>query len=286
MKWIWKRLEPAAPLPSEARSNPPTPGDPTDSGAELHEPGSSLASELPFSHLAIPIGSTPLNGPSQSVPECETNLAECVGRSAEPLTTAELPHETSGPPTSSMNESDERRARAGEAMTVVSQRVSEIATRQGELARMFESRVHANDVQAKALERLHDELQSYKLQFMRQEMLPLLKDIIYCYDFAAGELERLKTNEEAGRPESLAKALEHMRQMVQDVLFKYDVELYRGETDEFDRKVQQCVQTVPTMNQADDKKVAAVGHVGFKSASEDTVIRKEQVTVYKYSPAP
>jgi molecular chaperone GrpE (heat shock protein) len=82
----------------------------------------------------------------------------------------------------------------------------------------------------------------------------------------------------------LAQALAHLKQMVEDVLFKYDVEPYRGETDEFDRKVQQCVQTVPTTNEADDKKVAAVGHVGFKSASAETVIRKEQVTVYKYSP--
>jgi molecular chaperone GrpE (heat shock protein) len=70
--------------------------------------------------------------------------------------------------------------------------------------------------------------------------------------------------------------------MVADVLSKYDVEPYRVPGPDFDRREQQCVRTVPTSVEADEKKIAAVGAVGFRLA--DQIVRKEQVTVYKYAP--
>src|SRR5262249_13275852 len=80
-----------------------------------------------------------------------------------------------------------------------------------------------------------------------------------------------------------ARAFDHLRQMLADILAKYDVEPYRSPGPEFDRREQQCVRTVPTTNEADEKKIAVVGAVGFRMA--DHIIRKEQVTVYKSAPA-
>jgi molecular chaperone GrpE (heat shock protein) len=160
--------------------------------------------------------------------------------------------------------------------------LQDISAKQDELRELFESRIRSDEVQAKALERLHDQVREYKVNFVRQEMQPLLRDLIYCYDFAADEVERTNRGGPPPTAEQSARAFDHLRQMVADVLAKYDVEPYRSPGPEFDRREQQCVRTVPTPVEANEKKVAAVGAVGFRLA--DLIVRKEQVTVYKYTP--
>lgn len=160
--------------------------------------------------------------------------------------------------------------------------LQDLSAKQDGLRELFEARIRSDEVQAKALERLHDQVVEYKTNFVRQEMQPLLRDLIYCYDFAADEAERAGRSESATSQET-SRAFDHLRQMVADVLAKYDVEPYRSDGSDFDRREQQCVRTVPTIVEADEKKIAAVGAVGFRIA--DRIIRKEQVTVYKYTPA-
>lgn len=160
--------------------------------------------------------------------------------------------------------------------------LQDLSAKQDGLRELFEARIRSDEVQAKALERLHDQVMEYKANFIRQEMQPLLRDLIYCYDFAADEAESASRAGSPPAPEA-ARAFDHLRQMVADILAKYDVEPYRSPGPEFDRREQQCVRTVPTTNEADEKKIAVVGAVGFRMA--DHIIRKEQVTVYKYAPA-
>ena len=157
--------------------------------------------------------------------------------------------------------------------------LQELSAKQDGLRELFEARIRSDEVQAKALERLHDQVLEYKANFIRQEMQPLLRDLIYCYDFAAAEAESAGR---AGSPphQETARAFDHLRQMVADILAKYDVEPYRCPGPDFDRREQQCVRTVPTSNEADEKKIAVVGAIGFRMA--DHIVRKEQVIVYKY----
>ena len=161
--------------------------------------------------------------------------------------------------------------------------LQDVAAKQDELRELFEARIRSDEVQGKALERLHDQVREYKTNFVRQEMQPLLRDLIYCYDVAADEVERANRTGPPPTPQETARAFDHLRQMVADVLAKYDVEPYRCPGPEFDRREQQCVRTVPTTVEADEKKVAVVGAIGFRLA--DLIVRKEQVTVYKYTPA-
>jgi molecular chaperone GrpE (heat shock protein) len=161
--------------------------------------------------------------------------------------------------------------------------LQDLGAKQEELRTLFEARIRSDEVQAKALERLHDQLRDYKTNFIRQEMQPLLRDLIYCYDFAADEADRAGQEGNAPTPKEIAHAFNHLKQMVADVLSKYDIEPYRASTTEFDRREQQCVRTVPTAVEADEKKIAAIGAIGFRSA--DQIVRKEQVTVYKYNSA-
>jgi molecular chaperone GrpE (heat shock protein) len=169
----------------------------------------------------------------------------------------------------------------------IADELKQLGARQEELNRLFESRIGSEEAQAKAMESMHDQLRDYKTNFVREEMKPLLRDLTFCYDFAAEELEGARSALDGGKSLSVretTRAFEHIMQMIADVLGKYDIEAFRSESANFDQKIQQCVRTVPTQLEADHKKIAAVGAVGFRSS--DLVIRKEQVTVYKYTPEP
>jgi molecular chaperone GrpE (heat shock protein) len=151
-----------------------------------------------------------------------------------------------------------------------------VAARQDDLTRLFEDRLRSDAVQADALRYLHDELQAYREDFVRAARRPVLKEVMQCYDFVAAELDRAATPE--------APALEHVKSVLTDLLFKYDIEPGRVEGDDFDREAQQGIRTVATTDPALDRKVAARGLIGFRERG--AVLRKEQVTVYKFTPAP
>jgi molecular chaperone GrpE (heat shock protein) len=173
---------------------------------------------------------------------------------------------------------------ATSALIEVASSLENLNAKQDDLKALFEARIRSDEVQAKALERLHDQVREYKANFIRQEMQPLLRDLIFCYDFADDEFEQAGRRELPASSVEMARAFGHIRQMVADVLAKYDVEPYRSAGPDFDRREQQCVRTVPTPIMADEKKIAAVGAVGFRIG--DQIVRKEQVTVYKYGSVP
>lgn len=161
-------------------------------------------------------------------------------------------------------------------------KLDELLQTQRELQQLFASRIHSDEVQAKALERLHDELRQYKTNFIRQQLLPFFKDVIFCHDFLCGELDRLHAADSVTDSESSSRTLDHARQMLVDLLFKYDIEPYRGAGEQFDPKSQQCARTVPTDTAEQDKKIAAQLLPGFKSP--DSIVRREQVVVFKHRP--
>lgn len=173
-------------------------------------------------------------------------------------------------------------------LTLLLSRLDFLSGRQNELFQAFDSRLRSDDVQGKTLERLHDELQQYKSNFVRQAMAPLLKEIIFCHDFVAQQHDRLKESESA---ESTGTALDAIRQMLVDALFKFDVEPFRCEEapDDstadgavaFDPRTQQCLKTIPTDQPDLDKRIAARGACGFRSG--ETILRRELVSVYKYT---
>jgi molecular chaperone GrpE (heat shock protein) len=169
------------------------------------------------------------------------------------------------------------------ALENIVKKTGDIGNRLEDLYQLFEARLQSDDVQAKALERLHDQLQDYKSNFIRQALLPVLKDLIFCIDFVTDEIERMREKTDCQSALlAAAKSFEHVKHMLTDALFKYDVEPYRCEDEFFDRKTQQCLRIVPTNFEADDKKIAVRGVIGYRE--QETILRKEQVTVYKYVP--
>lgn len=158
----------------------------------------------------------------------------------------------------------------------------QVADRQRQLNELFATRLRSDEAQAKAVEKLHDELRQYRSNFVRQQTLPLLKEVIYCHDFLSNELRRAQdAGGDAGT--GSVRALDVARQMLLDLLFKYDVEPYRNEDEPFDPKSQQCSQTLPTDRAELDKQIAGRGLEGFRGP--DGIVRREQVSVYRFQPA-
>lgn len=152
------------------------------------------------------------------------------------------------------------------------------ADEQARLRELFESRLRSDEVQNRSLDRLLDELRDYKANFVRQQWQPLLREVIDCHDFAAKESQRLSAAESTA-PEASA-SLGVLRQMLLDLLSRYDIEPYRHESELFDAKWQQCIKTVFSSNPEDDKRIAEQGVPGFRQG--DQLVRREQVVVYKF----
>jgi molecular chaperone GrpE (heat shock protein) len=155
----------------------------------------------------------------------------------------------------------------------------ELNDAQRALNELFSTRLRSDEAQARAVEKLHDELRQYKANFVRQQLLPMLKEVIFCHDFVSAHMERLASEniEQPGH-----RPLEATRQMLIDLLFKYDVEPYRSEGEPFDPKTQQCTHTIPIDRPEADKTVATRGLPGFRGP--EGIVRREQVSVYKFTP--
>ena len=162
--------------------------------------------------------------------------------------------------------------------------LADLGAQQQELRKIFENRMRSDEVQGKALEKLHDELQQYKTNFVRQSLTPLLKEVIFCHDFIVQQADKLKQPEQESTPEAAHKALDAVQQMLLDLLFKFDVEPFRHEIGSgaaFDPRTQQCLKTIPTDQPDLDKRIAQPGACGFRAG--ESILRRELVMVYKYS---
>lgn len=159
------------------------------------------------------------------------------------------------------------------------QKQQSLGDEQRALNELFTTRLRSDDAQARAVEKLHDELRQYKTNFIRQQLLPVLKEVIFCHDFVVAQMDRFASASEE-KPERAV--LEATRQMLIDLLFKYDVEPFRTEEERFDPKTQQCTQTVPSPRTEADKTVATRGLPGFRGP--EGIVRREQVSVYKFTP--
>lgn len=191
--------------------------------------------------------------------------------------------------TSAMSEAPGPAARASEVVELLAGLRQDMVDRQQALGDgqrnlndLFMTRLRSDEAQTRAFEKLHDELRDYKANFVRRQMLPLLKEVVFCHDFLSGEIERLHGSDAASADPAAIRALETARQMLIDMMFKYDIEPYRAEGETFDPKWQQCARVIPTGRADADKTIAARGREGFRSP--EAILRREQVSIYKFTP--
>jgi molecular chaperone GrpE len=276
MKWLQSLLKEnpdTAPLEGSAEFAQ------NNKGAQITDPAASsevAGARPPFSEPQAPFG---INTPATS--DVATGAAQAAAGErivSEPQDAVDPARPCSeGEPIGTVGSVFESLSARFDALAAAQ---SEIGAGQHELMNLFESRLRSDDVQARAIEKLH-ELQQYKADFVRRQMVPVIKEVIFCHDFAAREIERMQQQPEIAESPAV-RSLDVLRQMLVDLLFKYDVEPYRGEGDTFDARTQQCTKTVPTENPEQDKKIAGVILDGFRTP--EGIVRREQVAVYKLTP--
>lgn len=229
----------------------------------------------------VPASTEPTVAGPVAPPAEVSDLAAALAPEAPPsvVPPSETPADTPPPPVSE--------TLATPDLTPLLTGLSEISAQQLELRQIFENRLRSDEIQGKALERLHDELQQYKTNFVRQSLTPLLKEVIFCHDFVLQQTDRLNQPGSENRADTAQKSLDAVRQMLVDLLFKFDVEPYRNEAgtgSPFEPRTQQCLKTLPTDQPDLDKRIAQQGACGFRAG--ETILRREQVMVYKYSGEP
>ena len=131
------------------------------------------------------------------------------------------------------------------------------------------------------IDRLHAELQEHKGDLLRSMIEPVVLDLTQTWD----NLQKLAAHYRDKTPSdvdvhAVLRLIADMPGHVEDVLVRQGVTLFQCDTDTFDPRRQRVVRTVPTGDQAQDRKVAERVRKGFEWVGR--VIRPEMVAVYIY----
>ncbi|MEW5737002.1 MAG: nucleotide exchange factor GrpE, partial [Thermodesulfobacteriota bacterium] len=126
---------------------------------------------------------------------------------------------------------------------------------------------------------LHDELQQYRNDMVRKQLLPVIMDVIKVADQVRKITGHFRSRDNAEiPPEKLLGALEAVPDDLEDLLSYQGVAAFRFEDAVFNPSRQQVLRKVETPDPALDKAVSESISPGYEW--EGKVIRRELVNVY------
>lgn len=147
----------------------------------------------------------------------------------------------------------------------------------GEIRRMVDDRSANDKVREKAFDKLYDELQQYKNDFLFQAEKPLLLDLLLFYDSLNWFQESLIKQEMS--PDVIADSFQYLLDEFIEVLYRRDVTPL-DEADTFDRKVHKAVKVEDTTEEEADYRITQVLKRGF--SRNDKQLRPEEVVILRY----
>ncbi len=125
------------------------------------------------------------------------------------------------------------------------------------------------------IDRLHEELQSYRSDQVARASRPLLLGIIGLHDDLSRVIESLEA--QATEPEGTVKLLAGFQHDIELLLGHHGVSVFRSSDDTFDPRRQRIIKKVPTDEQHLIQKVTSL-RVGFEKGQE--ILEKERVGVF------
>ena len=146
------------------------------------------------------------------------------------------------------------------------------------LRRDFESKLQYDTGKQQQLDTMHQELESYRRGLHLQLLRPIFTDLIAFYADLDKVIQRRKS--ESAQTEDLAR----YQEQIEEILRRNGVERYDTTDDTLDPKRQRVIDTVPTADPAQDKRIAERLKPGFEYEGR-IVFQPEQVKTYCYSPA-
>lgn len=155
------------------------------------------------------------------------------------------------------------------------ERLDVVQAELGELKALFLQQSKANDLNRIAFDRLHKEMQDYKDNFLARAQEPVYRALIALDDDIGKTLtqEREVTRDDC----------QHLRNELEEILARQDVEPFACEAEGFDPARQKAVRTEPTADPEKHRHVASRLRRGFKIG--ERILRSEYVTVFVYTPA-
>lgn len=168
------------------------------------------------------------------------------------------------------------------------------------LAHLFEHQIGRNQNQQKMFDTVYREMKDYKENALLEAIhKPIVHNLIQLYDsFVQVESQLTEICDEghgeaqshpgADTPEKLTRFrrnLENLRFELEEVLYRMDVRPYETEdhSETLDRALHKTVETVPTANPDEDRKVTHIHKVGFYW--HEKVIRPAEVTILRHTPS-
>ena len=172
-----------------------------------------------------------------------------------------------------------------------------------EIRELLDTHIARNDMQRKAFDTLHDELQQYKKSFLLNELQrPVIRNLIQLYDHMVEIEQRLPTcgprktgptvPEFVDRLDEFVQNFTNLRYELTEVLARLEVETYEDRHDALqqehlktlDRNLHRPVAVEPTTDFKRQNQVVQVHKAGFYW--REKVIRPEEVTILRHNGEP
>jgi molecular chaperone GrpE (heat shock protein) len=149
----------------------------------------------------------------------------------------------------------------------------------------FQSKLKYDAHKEKVIDALHKELQDYKNDIIKKQMLSVFMDVIKVIDDIRKWTRHYRSQESASRdPLKLFKFIESIPSDLEDIFYWQGVKSFVGEGPTFDPTRQRVSRKIETSIQAQDHTVAESLRPGYEW--EGKIIRPEMVALYCYKESP
>jgi len=147
------------------------------------------------------------------------------------------------------------------------------------LISMFEEKIQYDKGKDKAFNKLYEELDMFKNDFVERRMKEVYTDLILLYDNVKSYIVR--DDVQAPENEVARKCLEYVLEEVLEVLYRRSIEPISSESDTFDPRCQRALYVEDAGSPEEDGKVVRVVKDGFVKGHK--VLRHQMVVVARSS---
>lgn len=144
----------------------------------------------------------------------------------------------------------------------------------------FETKIKADHSKDNTIDRLHNELESYRQDLALRVVQPVIHDLLMLYDDIGALLAGYADD---AQPKKVAQVLAHLEDVQNDILViveRYGFEPFHTLEDTFDRATQRVQKVIATDDETLDYRVARRIRKGLRYG--DKIIRPESVEIYRH----
>lgn len=144
----------------------------------------------------------------------------------------------------------------------------------------FDAKIKYDDSKERTIDALHRELQHYREDLSFKILRPLIIDLVGLHDDLVLNSAKYSKLEQVISPDQITNEFISFASDVGEILNRYGFELYRTDSDIFDRSLQKAQKVINTDNAQLDKHISERLRKGIRYGNR--IIRPEAVTAYRY----